>query len=717
MIIHNEKKISDKQLIIETFAKNYKDICEGKDKEAKDYNKINSIHTNSNSTKSKQHQIKTKYNNILQGINAEDDECNVIQQNITTTEVIEMIKKLKLKTAPGEDLISLVALKYAGKELLLAITCLFQKMWSEGKVPDILQKSIIIPLYKKGEKTQAVNYRPIALLNSIFKVYEKILESRLRNFNNEHDIIKPCQKGTLKGSGTVEAIFALYSAIKQNNSKPITLAFLDLSKAYDRVWRTGLWTKIWEMGVRGRLFRAIHSTYSNATFQYMIGNSKSSIHQTKQGIRQGSVLSPLLFIMLYTDIVYTSSRIQGIPLKTKTVTENLTNQCFVDDTVLVAGDPAQIIAQIEGYNSQAAQWGTILNLHKTRIISNRNINPIAEWMKNSNILHEGSKSQLYLGVWISLHNDTWNTHYKNVIRKARKTLYYIKSKGLDRWSMPTDQTVNLLKKLVFTKITYAAEITTPSIPVINKVNKFLAEAIKSTTHIPWETSDEDVLWEAGMPDFTSLLQQAKFRFHHKLSSPKYSTNITQQYYTEGNYLYDHITPLITDAFGELTSKLYKDKIKKSKWCWKNEIQYPLSLNQINRVRNKLCFTMKPTTGHWSSISHIPEIHQRTFFQARLNAWGKKSINCVCSAANVTNPTHHIFFECTNEQIQFQRQTLWIMIDLFAPVDIKTSTKITQMLWLLGKPYNNNQQNSITPKFLQKTAELIYNAKALLSTQN
>ena len=105
----------------------------------------------------------------------------------------------------------------------------------------------------------------------------------------------------------------------------------------------------------------------------MIDNLKPSIHQTKHG---GSVLSPLLFIMLYTDIVKDFSRNLGVPLTTKSGSESIMNQCFVDDTVLVAGEPSQIIAQIDGFNSQAPAWGTILNLHKTRIISNRNIDPI-----------------------------------------------------------------------------------------------------------------------------------------------------------------------------------------------------------------------------------------------------------------------------------------------------------------------------------------------------
>ena len=68
-------------------------------------------------------------------------------------------------------------------------------------------------------------------------------------------------------------------------------------------------------------------------------------------------------------------------------------------------------------------------------------------------------------------------------KKARKTLYHLKSLGLDKWCMPMEDTVKLLQILVFTKITYAAEITTPSPAVIKKIDKFLAESIKITTNI------------------------------------------------------------------------------------------------------------------------------------------------------------------------------------------------------------------------------------------
>jgi hypothetical protein len=419
--------------------------------------------------------------------------------------------------------------------------------------------------------------------------------------------------------------------------------------------------------------------------------------------------------MLYTDVVNESPRCPGIPLATHTGEENLTNQCFVDDTVLLAGEPTFIISQIDGYNSQAAIWGTILNLHKTRIISNRSLDPIKEWMNRNEIHHDGSKSKLYLGVWISIHNDTWNTHYTNVIAKARKALFHLKSLGLDRWCMPMEKTVNILKKLIFTKISFAAEITTPSIAVINKVDRFLAEAIKMTTQIPWETPDEVVLWEAGMQDFTTQLQLAKFRFHHKMSSSKCSQNKSQSYYIQGNYLYDHILPQITQAFGNLDSEEYKKKINQSKESWKNYINKAIRQNQIQRKRasGTTNFNMKPTPEYWPLIQTISTIYQKEFLRARLDVWSRTETKCACGI-EIISPRIHIFFDCENEEIIMKRRTLWVLVAMLAPESIKQSTKITKMLWLLGKQTTKDEESNNLQQLCGKTAELIHEAAKLFN---
>ena len=80
------------------------------------------------------------------------------------------------------------------------------------------------------------------------------------------------------------------------------------------------------------------------------------------------------------------------------------------------------------------------------------------------------------------------------------------------------------------------------------------------------------------------------------------------------------------------------------------------------------------------------------------------------------PSVHIFFECENENIKVQRTTLWILIELLASDKIKMATKMTQMRWLLGKPYNNDKEDNLRIKLLVKTAELVFNAAQLFTEQ-
>ena len=86
------------------------------------------------------------------------------------------------------------------------------------------------------------------------------------------------------------------------------------------------------------------------------------------------------------------------------------------------------------------------------------------------------------------------------------------------------------------------------------------------------------------------------------------------------------------------------------------------------------------------------------------------------ANTIITPSVHIFFECGNENIKVQQTTLWILIELLASEKIKMATKMTQMLWLLGKPYNNDKEDNLPLQLIVKTAELVFNAAKLFTKQ-
>ena len=680
LVITTRGVITGRKPILNEFAATYRAVYENKDKEAEDYHKLNKRNSTSHKTKKKREEIKKIFNQIQKSSNNKE-----IMNGITLPELIEAIKVTKKHTAPGIDNISIDAINHGGEPLWKCILICFQSMWKHEVTPSCLQKGKITPIFKKGDTNDPSCYRPITLLSCIFKLYEKVLERRLRKIVDEKNILPEVQIGTRSKVGTIEGIFNILSTMEQNR-KARTLAVLDLSKAYDRVWRKGLWAKLWSVGIKGKLLRLLMSTYSNPVLEVTINQVSSDPFQMADGLRQGSVLSPILFTILFSDTVKDSFKCPGLPLNTSDGVVDMKGQCFIDDTILMAKTPSEIIAQIDSFNENAAVWGSILNLHKTRIISNQSLKTIKEWMELNKISQDQSTSCKYLGVVISTHNSTFNTHYDEVISKARRCLYFIVSKGINKHNAPMNEALFLLNRILIPKLLYAFEITTPSKYVSCKIDKFLAETIDKITHIPIQIPEAQVLWEAGV-DTTELSQmRAKLRFHFKLSDDNY-TSICRRTYTEENYLrkevssilnklnlsefdHDKIRSLTTNK--NMTKSRWKTKINKAlqEWDEKNaEIQFP----QLASIKPKR------EIEEW--ITKIPTSSLPTLYLAR-NGMGVNKI-CPCNNKIVEDVGTHVMIHCSLSKVKMRRLVIIQQLEDLLP-SLEHKNIYVKMQVLLGK---------------------------------
>ena len=108
------------------------------------------------------------------------------------------------------------------------------------------------PVYKSGEKIDPFNYRGIMLLNVTSKLYEAILEKRLNEWTEKKNIINEEQGGFRKERGCPDQIFIINSILEKRQEKSTYCAYIDLKKAFDSIWRNGLWVKIWKMGIKGK---------------------------------------------------------------------------------------------------------------------------------------------------------------------------------------------------------------------------------------------------------------------------------------------------------------------------------------------------------------------------------------------------------------------------------------------------------------------------------
>ena len=205
----------------------------------------------------------------------------------------------------GKDEILNEHIKYTLQQMLPIYTNLFNIILQTGIIPEQWVQGMIKPIYKnKGDPLNPENYRSITLLSCLGKLFTSIINERLNLFLNENNILLENQAGFRKNYSTNDHIFVLYSLIEilKQQKKKLYCAFVDFSKAFDSVWRIGLWKKMLQNSINGKLFQVIFNLYQNIKSCITLDNSNSAFFESFIGLRQGENLSPVLFAIFLNDL-------------------------------------------------------------------------------------------------------------------------------------------------------------------------------------------------------------------------------------------------------------------------------------------------------------------------------------------------------------------------------------------------------------------------------
>ena len=188
-----------------------------------------------------------------------DDNNEILNSPISESEILKCIKSLKNIKACANDEIINEYIK-STSHIMLPLYTFFNLIFETGYLPEAWLEGIIMPIYKKkGNPLQPENYRPITILGCFGKLFTAVLNQRLNNFLNEHHILEENQAGFRAGYSTYDHIFALHAIIEILKAKKLKLfcSFVDFSKAFDSVWRVGLWSKLLKNDVNGKFFRIV----------------------------------------------------------------------------------------------------------------------------------------------------------------------------------------------------------------------------------------------------------------------------------------------------------------------------------------------------------------------------------------------------------------------------------------------------------------------------
>ena len=176
----------------------------------------------------------------------------------------------------------------------------------------------MILIYKKGEKSDPANYRPISLCNTIYKLFTSCLARRLHRWANHEGLISLCQKGYGAGEGCHEHNFILQSVLDntRRKKKKCAMAWLDISNAFSSVPHNHLYATLQEARMPQEIINLIKNIYSGSTASIRTSEGKTPPIPVQAGVKQGCPLSPLLFNLAIEPIIKTiSQQNQGYQIK------------------------------------------------------------------------------------------------------------------------------------------------------------------------------------------------------------------------------------------------------------------------------------------------------------------------------------------------------------------------------------------------------------------
>ena len=218
-------------------------------------------------------------------------------RRIEVEEVRCAMNRMKIGKASGPSGVALEMFKAGGDKCLKSLTNIFNDILFKNKLPEEWMLSSLVPIFKgKGDPLNPNSYRGIKLLEHAFKLYEKILDGRLREVVD----IDKMQYGFMPGRRTVDAVFVLRRLTEKfrAKNKKLFFVFVDLEKAFDRVPREVIRFALRRKDVPEYLVNGVMSLYEGCKTAVLVHGELSSSFSVKVGVHQESVLSPLLFIMV-----------------------------------------------------------------------------------------------------------------------------------------------------------------------------------------------------------------------------------------------------------------------------------------------------------------------------------------------------------------------------------------------------------------------------------
>lgn len=424
---------------------------------------------------------------------------NLSGPSILKSEIIYAIKLMKNNKTPGPDDMYSETFHLINEQNLETIVRLFNKIYDTGHFPEDWLRSTFITLPKSNSATLCKDYRLISLMSHFLKLFLRVLHTRL--YRKCEEISGASQFGFKNGFGTREAIFSLQTLVQncQDQRKDVFACFIDYEKAFDNVKHNLLIKYLNDLGLDGKDVRLISNLYWHQRAEIRISNAGTTEDfEIKKGVRQGCILSPMLF-NLYVEKAFSESisdspfgiRINGIPIN---------NIRYADDTVILADSAQDLQSLLNQVNEESQRLGLKINITKTKfMIISRNDVPHTQMHLNGENIEQVTQFK-YLGCMINEKFDP-DQEIRCRIEQARATFLKLRKFLTDK-NLNFSLRYRMVKCYIWSVLLYGVETWTLKASIINKIEAFEMWILRRMLRVSWvdHVRNEEVLQRAGLAD-------------------------------------------------------------------------------------------------------------------------------------------------------------------------------------------------------------------------
>ena len=319
-------------------------------------------------------------------------------EEVSEEEYEKARKKLVTGRAAGEDEIEEVFVKRGGEAMRTMLVDLMNSIIRARRVPEQWKIGLIVPIYKGcGDRTEPDNNREVTLLPVISKLFERIMMGRVEEESEKMGWLEEEQGGFRSGRGCTELVWMLNNVIegRRREGKPTVVAFLDVRKAYDTVWQSGLWQVLKEEGVDEEFIGMMRDWYEGMSAMVVTPWGRTKAVQITRGVKQGSVLSPWLYSM-YINGLIKELKTRGLGIHWEG--EWVGAAAYADDVTLVVESKEELEAMLRVCEEYARRRRFSWAPKKCKVMGVLVEGELEVRLKG--IVLERVRSFKYLGVWM-----------------------------------------------------------------------------------------------------------------------------------------------------------------------------------------------------------------------------------------------------------------------------------------------------------------------------